>query len=59
MTTDQDVIALAAADFDRDGRQDLALVSASHHAVVVLLGDGTGGFSPAPAARTGDGRRTP
>jgi hypothetical protein len=46
MRTGQDVIALAAGDFDRDGKVDLALVSASHHAVVMLRGDGKGGFSP-------------
>ncbi|MGH7278897.1 MAG: FG-GAP repeat domain-containing protein [Candidatus Rokuibacteriota bacterium] len=40
-----DIIALAAADFDRDGRSDLALVSASHHTLVLLRGDGAGGFS--------------
>jgi hypothetical protein len=41
----QDILALAAADFDRDGKTDLALVSASHSSVVMLRGDGKGGFS--------------
>jgi hypothetical protein len=40
------MIALVAADFDRDGKVDLALVSASHNSVVMLRGDGKGGFSP-------------
>jgi hypothetical protein len=48
--TDQDIIALAASDFDRDGKTDLALVSASHNAVVMLRGDGSGKFSPFPEA---------
>ncbi len=51
---DADVIALAAADLDRDGRVDLAMVSSSHHSVITLRGDGRGGFAPfqpAPAAR--------
>jgi len=42
----QDIIALTAADFDRDGKMDLARVSASHSSVVMLRGDGKGGFSP-------------
>ena len=43
---DQDLIALAARDFDRDGIADLALVSASHGSVIMLRGEGTGRFSP-------------
>jgi hypothetical protein len=47
---DADIIALAAADLDRDGKVDVALVSSSHHAVVTLRGDGAGNFAPfAPA----------
>jgi hypothetical protein len=42
----QDIIALAAADFNRDRKIDLALVSASHSSVIMLRGDGKGGFSP-------------
>ena len=30
---------------DRDGKSDLALVSASHHTVALLRGDGAGGFT--------------
>jgi hypothetical protein len=41
----QDIIAIAAGDFDRDKKVDLAMVSASHNSVVLLRGDGTGGFS--------------
>jgi len=33
-------------DTNRDGKMDLALVSASHTSVVMLRGDGKGGFSP-------------
>jgi len=42
----QDIIALAANDFDRDGKIDLALVSASHGSLVMLRGDGKGSFLP-------------
>jgi hypothetical protein len=42
----QDIIALAAADFNRDKKIDLALVSASHSSLVMLRGDGKGRFSP-------------
>ncbi|MGH7398666.1 MAG: FG-GAP repeat domain-containing protein, partial [Candidatus Rokuibacteriota bacterium] len=45
IATGQDIIALGAGDLDRDGRADLALVSASHHSVTTLRGDGQGGFA--------------
>jgi hypothetical protein len=38
---------LALADFDRDGKIDLAVASHDTYDVVVLLGDGRGGFTPA------------
>ena len=40
---------VAIADFNGDQRPDLAFANHETHAVTVLLGDGKGGFSPAPA----------
>jgi FG-GAP-like repeat/Bacterial Ig-like domain (group 3) len=39
-------VGLAAADFNGDGHQDLAVSSITHHTITTLLGDGTGGFTP-------------
>jgi hypothetical protein len=39
-----------ATDLDRDGRVDLALTSHDSHGVVVLRGDGRGGFTLAPGS---------
>lgn len=39
---------MALADFNRDGRLDLATASHDSYDVVVLLGNGRGGFAPAP-----------
>ena len=36
------------ADFDADGKQDLAIVNADDETLSTFLGDGTGGFAPAP-----------
>lgn len=38
--------ALAAADFNRDGNLDLAVVNETDATVTVLLGNGRGGFAP-------------
>ena len=49
---------MATADFNRDGRADLATVNAQDGAsgsVSVLLGDGSAGFAPATSYSTGDG----
>ncbi len=53
MPTGQDVIALAAGDFDKDKRADLALVSATSHVVMLFRGDGTGHFKPFAAEKAG------
>jgi hypothetical protein len=37
---------LVLGDVNRDGRMDLVVASASEHRVLVLLGDGTGAFTP-------------
>ena len=41
---------LATGDFNRDGNADLATVDGSTSDVRVLLGDGAGGFTPAPGS---------
>jgi len=40
----------AIADFDRDGNLDLAIVNTQSPFITVLLGDGKGGFRPAPGS---------
>lgn len=48
-------LALAPADFDRDGDVDLAAVRQNEaHNVSVLLNDGGGGFAPAALVPTGN-----
>lgn len=54
MSTGQDIIALAAGDFNEDTHADLALVSATSHAVVLWKGDGNGRFAPFAEQRAGD-----
>src|ERR1041384_1604031 len=39
--------SVAVGDFNRDGNQDLAIANSGSANVSVLLGDGSGGFSPA------------
>jgi uncharacterized protein (TIGR03437 family) len=41
--------SVAAADFNADGKQDFAVVNNAGN-VVVMLGNGTGGFVPAPGS---------
>jgi hypothetical protein len=41
---------IVAADFNLDTRPDLAVVNSSSDNVTILLGDGVGGFTPAPAS---------
>ena len=43
-------ISVAVADFNGDGQLDLATANYGDNSVTVLLGDGNGGFSPAPGA---------
>ncbi|MFN8497394.1 MAG: FG-GAP-like repeat-containing protein [Anaerolineae bacterium] len=51
-------VAVVAADFDRDGRLDLAAANYVPGAVSVYLGNGSGGFSAAgPPITTGAGAR--
>lgn len=44
------VWGIAAADADGDGKTDLAAVSYSRRAALLLRGDGLGGFAPVPDA---------
>lgn len=41
---------IALGDFNRDGKSDLAVANYGDHNVSVLLGNGTGGFSPGPGS---------
>src|SRR3954468_10235783 len=41
---------IVTADFNLDTRPDLAVVNSSSNNVSILLGDGTGGFTPAPGS---------
>jgi hypothetical protein len=40
--------SVAAGDFNRDGRADLAVSNGNSNTVMILLGNGSGGFTPAP-----------
>src|SRR5271157_1234108 len=42
--------SVAVADFNGDGRLDLAVANEGSHNVTVLLGNGTGGFTAAPGS---------
>lgn len=46
--------AVAVADFNKDGKQDLASVNRGGHTVSILLGDGAGNFGAATNFSTGD-----
>lgn len=46
--------AVAIADFNNDGKKDLAVVNRGSHTVSVLLGNGAGSFSAAANSSTGD-----
>src|SRR5262249_37411328 len=43
----------AVADFNGDGKQDLAVVNLSARSVSIRLGDGHGGFAPVPDVDVG------
>src|SRR6266478_4720172 len=42
--------SVATADFNADGKADLAVANHVSHDVTILLGNGDGGFSPAPGS---------
>ncbi len=42
--------SVAVGDFNGDGKLDLAVTNAGSNGVTVLLGNGSGGFSPAPGS---------
>lgn len=48
--------SIVVADFNRDGWADLAVSRSTTNDVVVLRGDGTGGFQPAPGSPFGIGQ---
>ena len=43
---------IAVGDFNGDGKDDVAVLNSSSRSVIVLLGDGLGGFSLAPGGPT-------
>jgi hypothetical protein len=45
---------MVSADFNRDGKLDLAVSERAKNAVVILVGDGTGNFSPSRRFRVGE-----
>ncbi len=56
--TSHAVWGTAIGDVNRDSRKDIILASPSGHGVIVLLGDGKGGFEPAASALMPAGRLT-
>src|SRR5437016_11165806 len=51
-----DLVDLVAADFNGDGKTDLALIRAQHGNVDILLGNGDETFTPGSSFHTGRGR---
>jgi len=47
----EDIITVTSGDFDRDGRADLVLISASDNHVLIWQGQGDGTFYPMPTPR--------
>ena len=47
--------SLAAGDFNGDGKLDIALANGANNSLSLLLGDGAGGFNPAPGGSLGAG----
>jgi len=47
------VVSVAVGEFNGDGRQDLAVVNPNADSVIILLGDGQGGFTQAPDLQVG------
>src|SRR5215467_13450791 len=56
--TDSNPIAIAVADFNGDGRQDLAVANYLSNTVSVLLGNGDGTFQPAQSFATDSSPRS-
>ena len=50
LTVGEEPLWVAVADFNRDGRPDLAVANGASDSVTVLLGNGFGGFTPSPAS---------
>ena len=48
-------VAIVAADFNRDGKADLAVVNSMSNSVSILLGNGNGTFTAATSLATGNG----
>ena len=46
----EEIYSVVAGDFNGDGIQDLAISNSDLNNVTVLLGNGTGGFTPAPGS---------
>jgi hypothetical protein len=53
-TVGNDPVALVAADFNNDGKIDLAVVSSSGNAVALLIGNGNGTFTVSGTLATGN-----
>ena len=51
--------AVAIADFNNDGKKDIATVNRSSHSVSILLGDGAGNFATAANFSTGNSFNEP
>jgi outer membrane protein assembly factor BamB len=52
-------VAVAAGDFDRDGKLDVAAVNQSTASVTILIGDGMGGFTAGPNSPISIGAANP
>src|SRR6185295_19384729 len=48
-------VAIATGDFNGDGQLDAAIANQDSNTIVVLLGNGTGGFAQAPAGALATG----
>jgi uncharacterized repeat protein (TIGR01451 family) len=53
-----DVSTVALADFNQDGKLDIAAISYDENLVTVLFGDGTGKFTPAPGSPFSGGNQS-
>ena len=53
-TVGQEPHSISTADFNRDGKLDVATANISSDSVSILLGNGAGGFAPAASVPVGD-----